>query len=129
MNADDHAQQPQNQASDFPAGLPIYDCNGEQLGVVSADGVLEQDLMMTKGRLIHHEVAVPVSAIARSDAHGVYLNRTKREIDDLTLGDWSSLGDVDLNTGEPDTGWPASDPTSAPDQSPERRAGADNAES
>jgi hypothetical protein len=129
MNADNHAQQPPKKSSDFPAGLPIYDCNGEQLGVVSADGVLEQDLMMTKGRLVRREVAVPVSAIARSDAHGVYLSRTKREIDDLTLGDWSSLGDVDLNTGEPDTGWPASGPASTPDQSPERRAGAENQES
>jgi hypothetical protein len=79
--------------------MPIYDCNGEQLGVVSADGVLEQYLIMTKGHLWHHDVNVPLSAVARSDARGVYLNRTKRDISDLTMGGWSSLGDVDPDTG------------------------------
>jgi hypothetical protein len=129
MNADDRAQQPPNQSGDFLAGLPIYDCNGEHLGVVSADGVLEQDLMMTVGHMLRRDVAVPVSAIARSDAHGVYLSQTKQEIEDLMLGGWSNLGDVDLNTSEPDTGWPASGPASAPDTSPEQRGGAESAES
>jgi hypothetical protein len=124
MHTDDRAQQPPRQSGEFPAGLPIYDCNGEQLGVVSTDGVLEADLMMTEGHLLHHDVAVPVSAIARRDAHGVYLSRTKREIADLNLGGWSSLGDVDLNTGEP-----ASGPANAPDKAPEQRAVGENAES
>jgi hypothetical protein len=95
MNANDPAQHP----LDFPEGLPIYDRNGGRLGGVSANGVQEQYLMMTKGRLLHHDVAVPISAIERSDAAGVYLNRTKQEIHDLTLGGWSSLGNVDLDTG------------------------------
>ena len=82
MTTNDPAHQP----LDFTAGLPIYDCNGEKLGVVSADGVQEPYLMMTEGRLVHHAVAVPISAIERSDAQSVYLNRTKQEIHDLTVG-------------------------------------------
>ncbi len=89
------------QRSDFPEGLPIYDRNGEQLGVVSTAGVQDQYLVMKEGHLLHHDVSVPVSAIERSDTNGVYLNRTKQEIRDLTLGGWSSLGNVDLDTGEP----------------------------
>lgn len=110
MNTNDPAQQP----FDLPAGLPVFDCHGEQLGVVSAVGVLERDLMMRVGRLLHRDVAVPISAIARSDAHGVYLNRTKQDIHDLTLGGWSSLGDVDLNTGVPASGAAPHQPAGSP---------------
>ena len=102
MHADDNASA--HQPPDVSAGVPIYDRNGEQLGVVSADGVQEPYLMMTEGHLLHREVAVPISAIERSDAQGVYLNQTKQEIHDLTLGGWSSLGDVDLDTGMPAAG-------------------------
>jgi hypothetical protein len=84
---------------DFPEGLPIYDCNEEKLGTVSAFGVQSTYLVMRTGRLFHHDVSVPLSAIQRSDGQGVYLNRTRQEIRNLTLGGWSSLGNVDLNTG------------------------------
>jgi hypothetical protein len=100
MNTNDTARQP----LDFPGGLPIYDRSGEQLGVVSEYGVQEQYLMMREGRLLHRTVPVPISAIERADTNGVYLNRTRQEIHDLTLGGWSSLGDVDLNTGVPASG-------------------------
>jgi hypothetical protein len=96
-----NANYPEQQPTDFPQGLPIYDRNGEKLGVVSADGVQENYLIMTEGRLFHHDVSVPISAIERSDSQAVYLNRTQQEIHDLTLGGWSSLGDVDLDTGVP----------------------------
>ena len=92
------------QARDLPAGLSVFDRNGKLLGVVSEEGVVGQYLMMTEGRLMQREVAVPISAIDRSDGVAVYLNRTKQEIEDLTLGGWSSLGDVDLDTGEPASG-------------------------
>jgi hypothetical protein len=105
MSTNDSTQQP----LDFPRGLPIYDNSGEQLGVVSEYGVQEQYLMMQEGHLLHRTVAVPISAIERADTKGVYLNRTRQEIHDLTLGGWSSLGDVDL-----DTGIPASGETSSP---------------
>ena len=108
---------PANQPLDFPAGLPVYDRNGEQLGVVSASGVQGQYLVMTEGRLVQRDVNVPISAIARRDPQGVYLNRTKQEIENLTLGGWSSLGDVDLDTGEP-----ASGATKAPGGSAEQGA-------
>jgi hypothetical protein len=94
----------EQQNDDFPAGTPIYDCNGEELGVVSSAGRQEQYLIMKEGRLFHRDVAVPASAIARGDAGGVYLNRTREEIHDLTLGGWSSLGNVDLDTGKPASG-------------------------
>jgi hypothetical protein len=100
MNTNDPAHQP----LDFPEGLPIFDSSGEQLGVVSEYGVQEQYLMMREGHLFHRTVSVPISAIERADTKGVYLNRTQQEIHDLTLGGWSSLGDVDLNTGVPASG-------------------------
>ena len=109
MNTDEPARQP----IDFAAGLPIFDRNGVQIGVVSPAGVQEQYLMMTEGRLFHHDVGVPVSAIERSDGTGIYLNRTEQEIHDLTLGGWSSLGNVDL-----DSGTPASGSASATDSAP-----------
>jgi hypothetical protein len=90
---------PETAAHDFPEGLPIYDCNEKKLGTVSAFGVQSSYLVMRTGRFFHRDVSVPVSAIQRSDAQGVYLNRTREEIHDLTLGGWSSLGNVDLNTG------------------------------
>ncbi len=97
MDTNDSTRQP----LDFPEGLPIYDRNGKQLGVVSSAGVQERYLIMKEGHLLQHDVSVPISAIERSDTQGVYLNRTQQEIHDLTLGGWSSLGDVDLDTGEP----------------------------
>jgi hypothetical protein len=119
MSGDSDSEQ---QRDDFPAGMPIYDCHGEELGVVSTAGLQEQYLIMTEGRLFHRDVPVPASAIARSDASGIYLNRTREEIHDLTLGGWSSLGDVDLNTGMPAGGGPAGADSAAgtgPDDEPE----------
>jgi hypothetical protein len=81
--------------------MPIYALGGKKLGLVGKGGVLGMYLIMEEGRFFRHDVSVPVSAIDRADARGVYLNRTKREIRDLTLGGWSSLGNFDLNTGRP----------------------------
>jgi hypothetical protein len=108
----------EEQQGDFPAGLPIYDRDGEELGVVSTAGRQEQYLMMKEGRFFHRDVSVPISAIARSDASGVYLNRTGQEIRDLTLGGWSSLGDVDLDTGTPASGKPADSGADLPPNTP-----------
>jgi hypothetical protein len=91
---------------DLARGTPIFALGGEQLGTVGKDGVLGEYLIMQAGRLFRHDVSVPVSAIQRSDGHGVYLNRTRGEIRDLTLGGWSSLGNRDLNTGMPADGGP-----------------------
>jgi hypothetical protein len=83
------------------SGTPIFAVGGEKLGRVSTDGVLGGYLIMQVGSFFHHDVSVPVSAIQQSTVHGVYLNRTREEIHNLTLGGWSSLGNVDLNTGMP----------------------------
>ena len=85
----------------FARGTPIYALGGEKLGLVGKDGVLGMYLTMREGRIFRRDVAVPVSAIDRADVRGVYLNRTRGEIHDLTLGGWSSLGNFDLNTGRP----------------------------
>jgi hypothetical protein len=90
---------PAAETRDFPQGLPIYDNQGKQLGSVSSLGVLGNYLVMSKRALFRSDVSIPLSAIRSSDAQGVYLNRTRAEIHDLTLGGWSSLGNVDLNTG------------------------------
>jgi hypothetical protein len=90
---------PAAEARDFPQGLPIFDNQGKQLGTVSSLGVQSTYLVMSKRALFRSDVSIPLSAIQRSDAQGVYLNRTQQEIHDLTLGGWSSLGDVDINTG------------------------------
>jgi len=90
---------PATEVRDFPQGLPIYDCHEKKLGTVSAFGVQSSYLVMRTGRVFHHDVSIPLSAIQRSDEQGVYLNRTQEEVLNLTLGGWSSLGNVDLTTG------------------------------
>jgi hypothetical protein len=90
---------PAAKARDFPRGLPIYDNQGKQVGTVSSLGVRGSYLVISKIALFRSDVSIPLSAIQSSDAHGVYLNRTREEIHDLTLGGWSSLGNVDINTG------------------------------
>ena len=90
---------PATEVRDFPEGLPIYDSQDKELGTVSALGVQSTYLLMRTGRFLHHNVSIPLSAIQRSDGQGIYLNRTRQEIHNLTLGGWSSLGNVDLNTG------------------------------
>jgi hypothetical protein len=90
---------PAAEARDFPRGLPIYDNQGKQLGTVSSLGVQGSYLVMSKRALFRNDVSLPLSAIQSSDAQGVYLNRTREEIHNLTLGGWSSLGNVDINTG------------------------------
>jgi hypothetical protein len=90
---------PAAEARDFPRGLRIYDSQGKQVGTVSSLGVQGNYLVISKIALFRSDVSIPISAIQSSDAQGVYLNRTREEIHDLTLGGWSSLGNVDTNTG------------------------------
>jgi hypothetical protein len=81
---------PAAEAQDFPAGLPIYDSHGEQLGTVGSLGVQNNYLVMHKRTIFQNDVSIPLSAIQRSDAQGVYLNRTRQEVHDLTLNGWYS---------------------------------------
>jgi hypothetical protein len=78
--------EPAAAARNFPQGLPIYDSQGNQLGTVSSLGVLSNYLVMSKRALFRNDVSLPISAIKRSDAQGVYLNITRQEVYDLTLG-------------------------------------------
>ena len=73
-------------ARNFAHGLPIYDSQGNHLGTVSSLGVLNNYLVMSKRALFRNDVSLPLSTIQRSDAQGVYLNITRQEVYDLTLG-------------------------------------------
>jgi uncharacterized protein YrrD len=73
-------------ARNFPQGLPIYDSQGNQLGTVSSLGVLSNYLVMRKRALFRNVVSLPLSTIQSWDAQGVYLNVTRQEVYDLTLG-------------------------------------------
>ena len=73
-------------ARDFPRGLPIFDNQGKRLGSVSSLGVLGNYMVMSKRALFRSDVSLPLSTIHSSDAQGVYLNVTRQEVYDLTLG-------------------------------------------
>jgi hypothetical protein len=73
-------------ARNFPRGLPIYDRQGNQLGTVSSLGVQGSYLVMSKRALFRNDVSLPLSTVQSSDAQGVYLNMTRQEVYDLTLG-------------------------------------------
>jgi hypothetical protein len=73
-------------ARNFPQGLPIYDSQGNHLGTVSSLGVQSTYLVMSKRALFRNAVSLPLSTIRSWDAQGVYLNVTRQEVHDLTLG-------------------------------------------
>ncbi len=82
-------------------GMPIYAAAGDEVGTVSEYGVQEPHLIMHKGRIFHKDVYIPLRDVQRVEATGVYLSLTREQVHDLDLGGWSTLGDVDLNTGIP----------------------------
>jgi hypothetical protein len=69
-----------NGSLSIPAGATVYDVSGEKLGKVSGGIALGDYFRLEKGLLFPHEYYVPKSAIARTDADGVYLGVTKDEI-------------------------------------------------
>jgi len=73
-------------ARNIPQGLPIYDSQGNQLGTVSSLGVLNNYLVMSKRALFRNDVSLPLRTIRSWDAQGVYLNLTRQEVYDLTMG-------------------------------------------
>jgi hypothetical protein len=73
-------------ARNFSRGLPIYDRQGKQLGTVSSLGVQGNYLVMSKRALFRNDVSLPLSTVQSSDAQGIYLNMTRQEVYDLTLG-------------------------------------------
>lgn len=61
-------------------GTSVYDVNGDKVGEVSDRGLQRNALIIHKGLIFTKELYVPLSAIRRQDADGVYLNVAKGDI-------------------------------------------------
>lgn len=61
-------------------GTPVYDVNGDKVGEVSGRGLTQNTLLVQKGLIFPKDLHIPLSAISRSGAEGVYLNLPKSEI-------------------------------------------------
>lgn len=66
-------------------GTPIFDVGGDKVGTVSQYEPQDAYLIMQKGWFFPHDVYVPLDAIARQDADGLYLRYQK---DDLKNMNW-----------------------------------------
>lgn len=66
-------------------GTTVYDAGGDKVGTVSEHNVQGGYLVLHKGWLFPKDVYVPLNAIGRADADGVYLNMYK---DDLKNQNW-----------------------------------------
>ena len=82
-------------------GMPVYDARGKKVGIVSVYGMQDTHLVVQRGWLLHHDVHIPVRAVQRADAHGVYLLVNKKDVDEVGAEGWASLGEVSLETGTP----------------------------
>lgn len=68
-------------------GTTVYDAGGEKVGTVSDHNVQGGYVVVHKGWLFPKDVYVPLNAIGRTDADGVYLNMYK---DDLKNQNWDT---------------------------------------
>ena len=71
----------------FAQGAPVYDINGDKVGTVGGVDPQSNALVIQKGLFFPKDIPVPMSAIARSDADGVYLNLSK---DDAISGNFGA---------------------------------------
>jgi uncharacterized protein (TIGR02271 family) len=78
-----------NAGQQFAQGTPVYDVNGDKIGTVADVDQQNNGLVIQKGLFFPKDIPVPMSAIARSDAEGIYLNTTK---DDVVNGNFASAG-------------------------------------
>ena len=70
-------------------GAPVYDVNGDKICTVADADQLNNLLVIQKGLFFPKDFPVPMSAVAHSDADGVYLNVSK---DDVTSGTFAGAG-------------------------------------
>jgi PRC-barrel domain len=68
-------------------GAPVYDVNGDKVGTVADVDRQNSALVIQKGLFFPKDIPVPMSAIVRADADGVYLNRNK---DDVIKGNFAN---------------------------------------
>lgn len=65
------------QDEQFRTGTAVYDATGAKLGVLSQPAVRNGQLIVQRGWLLHKEQEIPLSAIRRTDANGIYLRLYK----------------------------------------------------
>lgn len=70
-------QQPQ-----LVEGMPVYDMNGDKVGTISEHNPQPGCLVIHKGILFPKDLYIPLNAIQRSDADGVYLSLAKDDLSD-----------------------------------------------
>ncbi len=75
-----HVMPPNSMGKQFTEGTPVYDLNGEQVGTVSKQSQAANMFILHKGTFFHRDIQVPLSAIQRSDTHGIYLSVSKDEL-------------------------------------------------
>src|SRR5215472_13563497 len=61
-------------------GEPVYDVNGDKVGTVSEYDGRSTYFIVQRGIIFTHDLYVPMSAVTRGDADGVYLNLAKDAI-------------------------------------------------
>lgn len=91
--------------------------NGDKVGTVADVDQLNNSLVIQKGLFFPKDFPVPMSAIARSDADGVYLNVSK---DDVTSGNFAGTatrGYATETVVDPETPYAADAARSVGDQS------------
>ena len=78
--SDQQAMPPNSMGQQFTEGTPVFDLNGEQVGIVSKHGLAGTMLILHKGIFFHRDIQVPLSTVQRSDPHGIYLSVSKDEL-------------------------------------------------
>ncbi len=66
----------------YVEGMPVFDSQGEKVGVVGQPAVQGNCLVVQKGLLFPHNLYLPFSTVHARDGNGVYLNLTKEELKD-----------------------------------------------
>ena len=80
----------------FIAGESVFDVAGEKIGSVSEESVHGRYLVVQKGWLFPKDIYIPLNAVERNDAEGVYVSLHK---DDLSSGQYENPpADVDAAT-------------------------------
>jgi hypothetical protein len=66
----------------FNADTPVYDANGQRIGAVSLASPGDYLVIHHDGAAPDDALYVPLSAIGRSDASGIYLDLTAADLAD-----------------------------------------------
>lgn len=73
-----------------PEGMPVYDVVGDKLGTLIRFNA--QVLIVEKGFFVPTDFSIPMAAVARIDADGVWLSLTK---DDVPRQPWDGATPAD----------------------------------